>query len=119
MALSSSNYYSKSIQGTPGAGADVDVTAVHSAPKYALGYLIERADGARYRYCYVGTATNAGNLVGQTQSSGGAVYGAAVVVAPASAVVAFAGLAGLIVAGLVLSRPERYRVVHRVYQTEV
>lgn len=86
MSLSSSNYYSKSIQGIPGAGADVDVTSAHSAPKYALGYLIERADGARYRYCYVGTATNAGNLVGQTQASGGAVYGAAVVVAPASAV---------------------------------
>lgn len=86
MALSSSNYFSKSIQGIPGAGVDVDVTAVHSAPKYALGYLIERSDGARYRYCYVGTATNAGNLVGQTQSSGGAAYGAAVVVAPASAV---------------------------------
>lgn len=85
MALSASNYYSKSIQGIPGAGADVDVTAVHSAPKYALGYLIERADGARYRYCYIGTATNAGNLVGQTQSSGGAAYGLAVVVAPASA----------------------------------
>lgn len=86
MALSASNYYSRSIQGIPGAGADVDVTATHSAPKYALGYLIERADGARYRYCYVGTATNAGNLVGQTQASGGAAYGAAVVVAPASAV---------------------------------
>ncbi len=85
MALNATNYFSNSIQGIPGAGADVDVTAAHSAAKYALGYLIERADGHRFRYCYVGTATNAGNLVGQTQSSGGAAYGAAVVVAPASA----------------------------------
>lgn len=85
MALNSSSYFSNAIQGIPGAGVDVDVTAAHSAPKYPMGYLIERADGNRFRYCYVGTATNAGTLVGQTQASGGAAYGAAVVVAPASA----------------------------------
>lgn len=86
MALSSSSYYSNAIQGIPGAGVDVDVTRADSAPKYPMGYLIERADGNRYRYSYVGTATNAGNLVGQTQASGGAAYGAAKVVNPASAV---------------------------------
>lgn len=86
MALNANSYFSNSIQGIPGAGADVDVTRADSAPKYPMGYLIERADGNRYRYCYVGTATNAGNLVGQTQASGGAAYGAAVVVNPASAV---------------------------------
>lgn len=86
MALNSSSYYSNSIQGIPGAGVDVDVTRADSSPKYPMGYLIERADGNRYRYCYVGTATNAGNLVGQTQASGGAAYGAAKVVNPASAV---------------------------------
>ena len=31
MALSSSNYFSKSIQGIPGAGADVDVGALANA----------------------------------------------------------------------------------------
>lgn len=87
MALDSANYYSNSIQGIPGAGADIDVTRVDTAPKYALGMLVERADGNRFRYCQVGTATNAGKLVGQTTASGGATYGAAVVVAPASAVV--------------------------------
>lgn len=86
MALNSASYFSNSIQGIPGVGADVDVTRADAAPKYAMGWLIERADGNRYRYCYVGTATNAGKLVGQTQASGGASYGAAVVVAPASAV---------------------------------
>ena len=64
MALNTTNYYSNSIQGSPQAGVDIDVTAAHSAPKYALGFKIDRADGNIYRYCYVGTATNAGNLVG-------------------------------------------------------
>lgn len=86
MALNSATYYSNSIQGIPGAGVDVDVTRVDATPKYAVGWLIERADGNRYRYCYVGTATSAGNLVGQTQASGGAAYGAAKVVQPAAAV---------------------------------
>lgn len=86
MAIDTSNYFSNSIQGIPGAGVDVDVTRADSAAKYALGYLIERADGHRFRYSYVGTATNAGQLVGQTQTTAGAAYGAAVVVAPASAV---------------------------------
>lgn len=85
MALNSSSYFSNAIQGIPGAGVDVNLYDTHTTPKYPMGYLVERADGARYRYCYVGTATNAGNLVGQTQSSGGAAYGAAVVVTPASA----------------------------------
>jgi hypothetical protein len=86
MALDGPSYYSNSIQGIPGAGVDINLYDVHSAPKYALGFLVERADGNRYRYCNVGTATNSGKLVGQTTASGGATYGAAVVVAPASAV---------------------------------
>jgi len=87
MALDPASYYSNSIQGIPGAGVDVDITATHATPKYALGYLVVRADGSRYRYANIGTATNAGRLVGPTTASGGATYGAAVVVAPASAVV--------------------------------
>lgn len=87
MALNDATYFSNSIQGIPGAGVDVDVTRADATPKYPVGYLIERADGARFRYCNVGTATNAGNLVGQTQASGGAAYGTAKVVNPASAVV--------------------------------
>jgi hypothetical protein len=86
MALNSSSYFSNAIQGIPGAGADINLYDTHTAPKYPMGMLVERADGARYRYCYVGTATNAGNLVGQTQASGGAAYGAAVAIASASAV---------------------------------
>lgn len=87
MALQDPSYFSNSIQGIPGLGADVNVFDTHSAPKYALGYLIERADGSRFRYVQVSGAVNAGKLVGPTTASGGATYGAAVVVAPASAVV--------------------------------
>lgn len=86
MALDGPAYYSNSIQGIPGAGADVNIYDTHSTPKYALGWLIERADGSRFRYCQFGGAVNAGTLVGPTTSSAGATYGAITVVAPASAV---------------------------------
>lgn len=86
MALDSAGYYSNSIQGAPGSGADVNLYDTHAAPKFNLGYKIDRADGNIYRYCHIGTATNAGNLVGPTQASGGATYNAVTVVAPASAV---------------------------------
>lgn len=86
MALSSLTQYSNSIVGVPTGGTDVDVTRADSAPRYQAGYLIERADGNRFRYCHVGTATNSGVLVGPTTSSGGATYNAAAVVASASAV---------------------------------
>lgn len=85
MALSSSTYYSNSIVGQMMAGADVDVTRADSAPKYPVGQGFTRADGNIFRYCHVGTATNAGQLVGPTTASGGATYGAAVVVTPTSA----------------------------------
>lgn len=86
MALDAASYYNNNIQGIPGVGADINIFDTHATPKYALGLLVERSDGSRYRYCNVGTATNAGKLVGQTTASAGATYGAAVVVAPASAV---------------------------------
>lgn len=85
MALNANTYYSNSIQGIPGAGVDVNVETVDSAPRYPAGYLVERADGSRFRYCHVGTATNSGLLVGPTTSSAGATYGAGIVVTPASA----------------------------------
>lgn len=87
MALNASTYYSNGIVGQMMAGADVDVTRADAAPKYPVGMGFTRADGNVFRYGNVGTATNAGQLVGPTTASGGATYGAAVVVAPASAVV--------------------------------
>lgn len=85
MALNANTYYSNSIQGIPGAGVDVNVGTVDAAPRYPAGYLVERADGNRFRYCHVGTATNSGLLVGPTTASAGATYGAGLVVASASA----------------------------------
>lgn len=85
MALNANTYYSNSIQGIPGAGVDVNIETVDAAPRYAAGYLVERADGNRFRYCHVGTATNSGLLVGPTTASAGATYGAGIVVASASA----------------------------------
>lgn len=86
MALNVNTYFSNSIQGIPGAGVDVNVETVDSSPRYAAGYLVERADGNRFRYCNIGTATNQGQLVGPG-TTGQATYGAAVVIAPASATI--------------------------------
>ena len=86
MALSSVAYYSNAIVGNPQVGSDIDIYATHATPHFPVGYGFKRADGNVYRYCHVGTATNAGNLVGPTTSSGGATYNAVTVVAPASAV---------------------------------
>jgi hypothetical protein len=86
MALNANTYYSNSIQGIPGAGVDVNVETADAAPRYPAGYLVERADGNRFRYCHVGTATNSGLLVGPTTASAGATYAAGTVVASATAV---------------------------------
>src|SRR5882724_2716107 len=86
MALSASTYYSNSIQGNPAAGADTNVFDTHATPRFAAGWKVSNADGRVFRYCHVGTATNAGVLVGPTTSSGGATYNAITVVASASAV---------------------------------
>ena len=85
MALNTATYYSNSIQGIPAIGADVNLYATHTAPKYAAGFLVERADGNRFRYCHVGGAVNSNTLVGHTTATGGATYNAVTVVAPASA----------------------------------
>lgn len=86
MALQDPTYFSNSIQGIPGAGVDVNVYDTHTTPKYAAGYLIERADGNRFRYAQISGAVNAGKLVGPTTASGGATYNAVVPIASASAV---------------------------------
>ena len=85
MALNANTYYSNSIQGVPGAGVDVNVNTVDAAPRYPVGYKVERADGNIYRYVHVGTTVNAGNLVGPS-TNGQLAYTAALVTASASAV---------------------------------
>lgn len=85
MALNVSTYYSNSIQGQPLVGVDVNVETADASPRYAAGYSVVRADGNKFRYCHIGTATNSGLLVGPTTASAGATYGAALVIASASA----------------------------------
>ena len=88
MALNTGvSYFSNSITGIPMAGVDVNVETVDLVPRYALGYLVARADGNLFRYSYINGALNSGNLVGPTLADGGAAYGAITVVASASAVV--------------------------------
>ena len=79
------SYFSNSIQGIPSVGVDVNVETVDTTPRYALGYMVERADGNIFRYCLIGTATNSGQLVGPSTSSASSTYGNVVVVAPTSA----------------------------------
>ena len=86
MALNANTYFSNSIQGQPQAGVDVNVETVDSSPRYAAGYLVERADGNRFRYVNVGTATNQGQLVGPG-TTGQLTYTGAAITAPASATI--------------------------------
>lgn len=85
MALSSLSYYSNAITGYPTLVADADILTANATPKFPIGYGFKRADGNVYRYCHVGTATNAGLLVGSTIASAAAAYNAAAIVAPAAA----------------------------------
>lgn len=85
MALSSLSYYSNAITGYPTLVADADILSANAIPKFPVGFGFKRADGNVFRYVHVGTATNAGLLIGSTVASGAAAYNAAVIVAPASA----------------------------------
>ena len=69
MAISTSSYFSNAIVGVPQvAGEYVDIYAIHSSPKYALGTKHERQDGEIFRYAHYSTAVSAGTLVGPTFS---------------------------------------------------
>jgi len=85
MSLNANTYYSNSITGQPLVGVDVNIETADASPRYASGYSVVRADGNKFRYCHIGTATNSGLLVGPTTSSAGATYAAGTVVASASA----------------------------------
>lgn len=63
MAVSTNSYFSNSIQGVPGLGADIDVYESSTTPKYAVGFGFTRADGNKYRYCHFGLLSPAGDLV--------------------------------------------------------
>jgi hypothetical protein len=62
MAVSTDNYFSNSIVGVPQLGADIDVYATESSPKYAVGFGFTRADGNKYRYSHFGAVVARGAL---------------------------------------------------------
>lgn len=63
MAISTNSYFSNSIIGTPGVGADIDIYESSTNPKYAVGFGFTRADGNKYRYCHLGAISNRGTLI--------------------------------------------------------
>ena len=66
--LSNTNYYSNAIIGTPMAGADIDLYASNSAPKFQVGFGFTRADGNKYRYCQFGDICNRSTVVAPVTS---------------------------------------------------
>lgn len=85
MALNANRYFSNSIIGTPGAGADFNVYDTHALPRYALGLGFKRSDGNCFRYTHFDAATNAGSMVAPTFANSGLTKQAAVGKAPATA----------------------------------
>lgn len=87
MAVSVSSAYNNSIVGIPQIGGDVDIYEMHSEPRFAIGTMFERQDGARFRYAHLGDAdVSQGKLVAQDMSESSEAVDQITVVAPGSAV---------------------------------
>lgn len=63
MALPADQYFTNSIVGMMQVGADVDIYATHTTPKFPIGQGFTRADGNVFRYCSFDGAVTAGRLV--------------------------------------------------------
>lgn len=63
MAVSTTSYFSNSIQGAPGVGSDIDLYSSDLSPKYAVGFGFTRGDGNKYRYCHFGALSAVGLMV--------------------------------------------------------
>jgi hypothetical protein len=66
MAVSSSTYFSNAIQGIPQTGADYNLRAVDSSPKFPVGTKYERTDGSVFRYSHFGSAVAAARLMAKS-----------------------------------------------------
>lgn len=86
MALNAASYFGNSIAGTMQVGADVNIMETNASPKYGIGQGFTRVDGNKYRYSYVGAATNAGSVVAPVFASSGKATTDNIVIASASAV---------------------------------
>lgn len=71
MVVSTSSYFSNSIVGTPGLGADIDIYESSTNPKYTVGFGFTRADGNKYKYCHFGALSNRGTMVATDVSESG------------------------------------------------
>ena len=78
-------YHSNSIPGMMTVGGDIDLYAIDSTQKYALGTQITRQDGCKYRYANFVTATIQGNLVAHVNADTDHISTDALLVAPAVA----------------------------------
>lgn len=87
MALNSASYFNNAIVGTMQVGADINILEINASPKFPIGQGFTRSDGNKYRYAYIGTATNAGSLVAPIFASSGKATTDNIVIASASAVV--------------------------------
>jgi len=85
MAVATTSYFSNSIQGIPQIGGDVDLYVSGTTPKFAIGYRIQRQDGAEFVYSHFGATTGAGQLTSQDLSESSLVDSDNIVIAPASA----------------------------------
>lgn len=94
MAVSSSSYYNNAINGIPQVGVNIDITTENATPKFTIGHLAERSDGARFRYSHFGAATRHGVLVAQDYSESTVMFNYITVVAPASSQTTTDGTAG-------------------------
>lgn len=84
MAVSTDATFSNAIVGQMMIGADVDIFAIDDLPKYPIGQGFTRADGAKFRYGYVGSATNRGVIVAQDYSESSEDDTDQIIIAPSS-----------------------------------
>lgn len=65
MSVSTTSTFNKAINGLPSVGADVDLRDVSSSPKFAVGQVYRRSDGAEFAYAHFGSVMTQGRLCSQ------------------------------------------------------
>ena len=85
MTISENTYFNNGVMGIPGAGVNWNTFGSSSTPQCAVGTLIERQDGARFRYGHFGADTTEGSAVAPNRGQSHVVVDAITVVAPTSA----------------------------------
>ena len=85
MAFNSQSTYNQAIMGIPQVGGNADIYVSNATPQWAVGTLMERADGSRYRYGVFGADTTQGKVVAYLEAETAEAVDKITVVAPASA----------------------------------